>query len=103
MILKSWGAVILSKYFPKNLRGRLFCAKIFGRFAPVFVDFTSKNCRHLNFSNTEKSKFWALRAHFFSSQGARVSNVFSKSEKSWGALILNEKSPEMAGGGGYLH
>ena len=58
-----WGVLIFTEIqIAENPRGRLFCTKIFGRFAPVFVDFTSKNCRILKISNTEMSIFWALRA-----------------------------------------
>ena len=56
--------------------------KIFGRFAPKMLGGAN------------------------SARGALIFTGFSKSEIVWGALILNEKSPEMAGGrslrgGGY--
>ena len=107
-----WGALIFDEIqISENLRGRLFYAKIFGRFAPVFVDLPLKTA--------EISKFPTPKCQFFgrfapkmlgganSARGALIFTGFSKSEIVWGALILNEKSPEMAGGrslrgGGYF-
>ena len=58
-----WGALIFDEIqISENLRGRLFYAKFSGRFAPVFVDFTSKNYRNLKIFNIKISNFWALRA-----------------------------------------
>ena len=97
-----WGALVFDEFqMSENLRGRLFYVKFFGRFAPVFVDFTSENCRNLKISNTK------MLGSVKSARGALIFTGFSKSEICWGALILNEKFPEMDGGrslrgGGYF-
>ena len=97
-----WGALIFDEIqISENLRGGYFMRNFSGASRRVFVDFTSKNCRNLKISNTKMSIFGALRAQNAgganSARGALIFTGFSKSEIFWGALILNEKSPEMAG------
>ena len=73
--------------------------KFSGASRPFLLILPLKTAEISIFQTPKSQNFGRFAPIFFSSQGARVS-IFclSKSEKLWGALILNEKSPEMAGG-----
>ena len=92
--------------FPKipnrqKLKGRLFDVENFGRFAPDFDDFPSKNKKNLHFLLPKYHIFRRFAPKMLGganfSQGALIFQEFSKSEIFWGALVLSENSPEMAG------
>ena len=96
------GALIFSKIQNhQNHRGRLFDVENFGRFAPDFGDFPSKIRRNFIFRLPKYHIFRRFAPKMLGganfSQGALIFQEFSKSEIFWGALVLSENSPEMAG------
>ena len=92
------GALIFPKsQIAKNSRGGYLMWKILG----ASRDFPSKNKKNLHFLLPKYHIFRRFAPKMLGganfSQGALIFQEFSKSEIFWGALVLSENSPEMAG------
>ena len=98
----AWGALIFTEIqIAENPRERLFCVIFSGASRQFLLISPSKNCRNTKISDTEMLIFRRFAPKILgcanSVRGALIFLEFSKSEYFWGALILNGKSPEMAG------